>query len=290
MPNAGASVKTDSNSEKNTTVDFPKYLVIFIDLLGTRNRAKQLSFSEQLNIHQRLHGEFVMNQENDAAHPEAVYFRRICTFSDCAYIIYGFKPDVPEEKKDLGRLFTVALCNCEPIFINLLYEHILFRGGVFYGDAYVEHNKNMVFGEAINKAYDMESKIAIHPRIVVDDFVAKAFIDNVTNVSYQIATHDPNTVNLIGACLIPKYPETGDGLIEKDIDGKYIFNYFHFLQLGQTLVDDTEKIISKEEYLNRLIVFCDEQIRDIDNMNVIDKYQYLKRFCSKNLATVKSFP
>lgn len=279
-------ILTDKSDCKNGlayTAQFPKYLVIFVDLLGTRNRVSKLSFSEQLSIHQRLHGEFMINQDNDSTHPEAVYYRRICTFSDCAYIIYGFKPGVPEEKKDLGKLFTVALCNCEPIFINLLYEHIIFRGGVFYGDAYVGQDKNMLFGEAINNAYVMESKVAIHPRIVVDDFVAEKFIDNVKSVSCQHASRDQDSVDLISAGLIPKYPETGDGLIEKDIDGKYIFNYFHFLQLGKTFVDYTERKISKEEYLKGLIHFCNEQISYSDNMRVIDKYRYLKCFCIKNL-------
>ena len=277
------AVKPDCNNVLASSAQFSKYLVIFVDLLGTRNRTSKLSFLEQLSIHQRLHGEFMLNQENDSTHPDAVYCRRICTFSDCAYIIYGFKPDVPNEKKDLGRLFTVALCNCEPIFLNLLYEHIIFRGGVFYGNAYIGQDKNMLFGEAINNAYEIESKVAIHPRIVVDDFVAEAFINNVKTVTYQLAARDQDAVDLISACLIPKYPETGDGLIEKDIDGKYIFNYFHFLQLGKTMVDHTERIISREEYLNGLIVYCDEQISDSDDMRVIDKYLYLKNFCTKNL-------
>ena len=275
--------KTDCNKELANSAQFSKYLVIFVDLLGTRNRDSELSFSEQLRIHQRLHGELMINQDNDSTHPEAVYCRRICTFSDCAYIIYGFKPGVPEERKDLGKLFTVALCNCEPIFINLLYEHIIFRGGVFYGDAYIGQDKNMLFGKAINNAYDIESKVAIHPRIVVDDFVAEKFISNVKMVSNQLAARDQDAVELIGAGLIPKYPETGDGLIEKDIDEKYIFNYFHFLQL-KTMVDCTEKIISKDEYLKDLIDFCNEQISVNNNLRVIDKYQYLKNFCNRNLA------
>jgi len=276
-------VKPDCNHGLATSAQFPKYLVIFVDLLGTRDLASKLSFLEQLRIHRSLHGEFMINQENDNTHPEAVYCRRICTFSDCAYIIYGFKPGVPEEKKDLGRLFTVALCNCEPIFINLLYEHIMFRGGVFYGDAFIGQDKNMLFGEAINKAYEIESKVAIHPRIVVDDFVAEEFIKNVKTISSQLAVRDQDTVDMLGAGLMPKYPETGDGLIEKDIDGKYIFNYFHFLQLGKTVVENAEKIISKEAYLKGLIDFCDEKIRVIDDIKVIDKYLYLKRFCFKNL-------
>ena len=67
----------------------------------------------------------------------------------------------------------MALCNCEPIFLRFLKERIVFRGGISYGDAYIDLNRSMFFGEAINKAYQLESKSALHPRIVVEPEVAE---------------------------------------------------------------------------------------------------------------------
>ena len=82
----------------------------------------------------------------------------------------------------------------------------------------------MFFGEAVNKAYQLESEIAIHPRIVIEDTIAKAVLDNISSVKYKMAGTNPNYISLLGAGIMPKMPETGDGIIEKDIDGKYIFN------------------------------------------------------------------
>lgn len=59
--------------------------------------------------------------------PRVVYKRNIHTFSEFAYIIYDFKDDILEEKRDLGKLFEVTLCNCEPLAIQFL-NRTLFLG------------------------------------------------------------------------------------------------------------------------------------------------------------------
>ena len=194
-----------------------KYLVIFVDILGSQNR---VDFQETYKINKIFHEELERNKQNDMMH--TVYFRKIYTFSDCAYIFYGFKDGISDERKDEGELFKVALCNCEPIFLRFIKERILFRGGISYGDAYVDPSKSMFFGDAVNKAYKMESEIAIHPRIVIDDYIAEAVLENISSVKYKIVAKKPEYISILGAGLVPKMPETGEGIIEQDIDEKYI--------------------------------------------------------------------
>ena len=100
---------------------FAKYLVIFVDILGSQNR---VDFQETYKINKIFHEELERNKQNDMIH--TVYFRKIYTFSDCAYIFYGFKDGISDERKDEGELFKVALCNCEPIFLRFIKERILF--------------------------------------------------------------------------------------------------------------------------------------------------------------------
>lgn len=166
---------------------FAKYLVIFVDILGSQNR---VDFQETYKINKIFHEELERNKQNDMMH--TVYFRKIYTFSDCAYIFYGFKDGISDERKDEGELFKVALCNCEPIFLRFIKERILFRGGISYGDAYVDPSKSMFFGDAVNKAYKMESEIAIHPRIVIDDYIAEAVLENISSVKYKIVAKTLN--------------------------------------------------------------------------------------------------
>ena len=259
---------------------FDKYLVIFVDILGTKDRA---GFSEQLKINEIFHEEFEVNQGRDQDH--TAYFRKIYTFSDCAYIFYGYKEGVDESRKNLGKLFTTALCNCEPIFLRFLKEHIIFRGGAYYGDAYVDMNRSMFFGEAVNRAYMMESTEAVHPRILVDDFVANTFIANVKEVSCKIAAHDPNAVRFLGMNMMPVYPETGDGLIEKDIDGRFVINYFHLQESGITFMN--EGIPMGLELIDSLMEYCSEQIEANKSIKIIDKYLYLLRLCNKKKRLIE---
>lgn len=74
---------------------FTKYLVIFVDILGSQNR---VDFQETYKINKIFHEELERNKQNDMMH--TVYFRKIYTFSDCAYIFYGFKDGISDERKD----------------------------------------------------------------------------------------------------------------------------------------------------------------------------------------------
>ena len=257
---------------------FSEYLVIFVDILGSQNR---IDFQETYQINKIFHEEFERNSKNDMEH--TAYFRKVYTFSDCAYIFYGFKEGVMDERKDLGKLFTVALCNCEPIFLRFVKEKIIFRGGVSYGDAYIDSNRSMFFGPAVNKAYKLESEIAIHPRIVIDSCIADEVIENISQVKYKMAVKEPQYIALLGAGLMPKMPYIGDGIVEQDIDGKYIFNYLHFPENNIILQN---YYLSCEDFIREIIDYCFEQIEKNTTYKIIDKYFYLLRFSQAKLENL----
>lgn len=204
-----------TNKQRN----YSKYLIIFVDVLGSQNKT---DFQESYLINTVFHEEFQSQLKNDM--PHTAYQRKVFTFSDCAYIFYQFKEDIEEERKDIGALFKVALCNCEPIFLRLLKEKILFRGGVYYGDAYVDSERNMFFGPAVVEAYKLESKVAVHPRILIDSFVAEKIDESVQKAIDAFLQNSPQ------ANLLPIIGESsfGRGVVEKDIDEKYILNYLHY--------------------------------------------------------------
>lgn len=254
---------------------FSQYLVIFVDILGSQSRT---DFQEMYQINTVFHDEFMKNQENDRDY--TLYFRKIYTFSDCAYIFYGFKDDTPEEKKDLGKMFTTALCNCEPIFLRFLKERIMFRGGISYGNAYIDPNRNMFFGDAVTKAYQMESKEAVHPRILVDSFVAQEIEDNIVQKTYELATTNPKIMIALGSGMIPYIWETGAGIVEHDLDGHYVFNYLHFPE-NNTVMPGC--YLSGYDFMKELMSYCQEQIEKNSSYKVIDKYFYLMRFVQSKL-------
>lgn len=258
---------------------FTKYLVIFVDILGSQGRT---DFSELYHINEIFHREFENNQKNDLNH--TVYFRKIYTFSDCAYIFYGFKEGIEDERKKLGELFKVALCNCEPIFLRFLKERIIFRGGISYGDAYIDLNRSMFFGEAINRAYQLESKTALHPRIVVEPEVAEKIEESISQVKYKVLAQNPEYVYLVGMHSMVPMPETGEGIIEQDEDGQYIFNYLHFPENNMIC---SGMYLSGKKYLEELLDFCYEQIDINTDYKIIDKYYYLVRYVKNKLKNIE---
>lgn len=259
----------------NETEKFSKYLVIFIDILGSKNRK---DFQEMYQINKIFHDELEENEKKDMEH--TVYSRKIYTFSDCAYIFYGFKDGISEERKDIGKLFKVALCNCESVFLRFLSEKIIFRGGVCYGDAYIDPNRNMFFGSAVNKAYMLESMVAIHPRVIIENFVAEQVIKDISQIKSNILLKDPQYAPYVSAGMMPKMPLTGDGIVEMDVDGQYICNYLHFPENNIILQDS---YLSDQNFIKELIQYCYEQIEKNTQYKVIDKYYYLLRFAKSKL-------
>ena len=229
-----------TNKQRN----YSKYLIIFVDVLGSQNKT---DFQESYLINTVFHEEFQSQLKNDM--PHTAYQRKVFTFSDCAYIFYQFKEDIEEERKDIGALFKVALCNCEPIFLRLLKEKILFRGGVYYGDAYVDSERNMFFGPAVVEAYKLESKVAVHPRILIDSFVAEKIDESVQKAIDAFLQNSPQ------ANLLPIIGESsfGRGVVEKDIDEKYILNYLHYPENNIVLQGCYSSSI---DFLNEIIDYC----------------------------------
>lgn len=264
---------------KDESKSFSKYLVIFVDILGSQGKT---DFSELYHINKIFHGEFEANQKNDMDH--TVYFRKIYTFSDCAYIFYGFKDGMEDERKNLGELFKVAVCNCGPIFLRFLKERIVFRGGIAYGDAYVDLYRSMFFGEAINRAYQLESKIALHPRMVVDSNVAEEVTESISQAKYKMLAKNPEYVSLVGRHLMVPMPEVGEGIIEQDEDEQYIFNYLHFPENNMICSD---LYLSASDFLEKLRDFCCEQISVNKDYKIKDKYYYLLRYVKRKLKNLE---
>ncbi len=253
---------------------YTKYLVIFVDILGSQNKS---DFQESYLINTVFHEEFQSQLKNDM--PHTAYQRKVFTFSDCAYIFYQFKENIEEERKDIGALFKVALCNCEPIFLRLLKEKILFRGGVYYGDAYVDSERNMFFGPAVVEAYKLESKVAVHPRILIDSFVAEKIDESVQKSIDAFLQNSPQ------ADLLPIIGEAsfGRGVVEKDIDDKYMLNYLHYPENNIVLQGCYSSSI---DFLNEIIDYCQSQIETINDYRVIDKLYYLLRFAESKLSNL----
>jgi hypothetical protein len=247
-----------SKGEEDTVLNgYKEALVIFIDILGSRNRT---DFNELLEINELFYDELSRNKEQDREY--VAYQRHIYTFSDCAYIFYDYKSNINTIHYNLGALFNVALCNCEPLLMKFLSRGLVFRGGVAYGIVYYDDNKRMFFGEAVNTAYTYEKEIAKYPRVLVDKFVAETIID---------------------------YKKQEDCIIKLDSDDQYYLHYLNSIQHGW----DYSLIIGKDnhQFISNAISMCNtNMVKFSENYNICSKYEWLKNYIiqsSRNLTGEK---
>ncbi|MBO8176036.1 MAG: hypothetical protein H0Z31_01105 [Bacillus sp. (in: Bacteria)] len=166
-----------------TQFDYSKRAIVFLDILGFREIVyKSLSDDkEKNNLFQVLR--YIEEQRKEQDNYAIIYVdgeernrinldiseRRVTTFSDSIVISY---PDDDDGRMSL--LWEVVLIQC-----YLGRKGYLTRGGITHGDLY--HKDNIVVGPAMIEAYELESKVANYPRVILSvDYFEK--VKNVQDV------------------------------------------------------------------------------------------------------------
>ena len=250
---------------------YKKGLVIFIDILGSQN---QNDFNKLYKINNTFHTMLIENEKNNKEY--VIYQRTIHTFSDCAYIIYDYKEGVPPEKQNLGNLFEVALCNCEHLLLHFLSKNFVFRGGVDYGDLYYEKDREILFGPAVNEAYQLESKVAIYPRIALSDFVAETIIENWNRIATEM--DNPKTEgDKILYSMFGNIKRQQGCVVKRDFDGIYMMHYLNSIEKHIDVSSFTH--MSNEQFIDSCKIFCQSQIdENIGKYHITQKYSWLLEY------------
>lgn len=133
-----------------------KYVVAFIDVLGAKGMIKK-DVDGSLNIVHRAYQRSIdFFEQHFTKTPFAVHI-----FSD--NIIIGCR--VPNNEL-LLRCFRAVNIMAAMVQGNFLFNGLLVRGGIAYGDFYKDDI--MVWGSALVKAYELESTMAFYPRVIID--------------------------------------------------------------------------------------------------------------------------
>ncbi len=158
---------------------FEKRIVAFIDAMGIKARMYNSDSPQELQRYAQL---MYMYSKQSFAKDKL----RVVMFSDCMYII------TEEQHVELLINFLInleyAFLTNRTIMIDCTGHEVKdwnemdclkVRGGITYGDVIVLDdeaerrgiimNSNAVLGPAVVRAYELESKNAIYPRIVVDE-------------------------------------------------------------------------------------------------------------------------
>lgn len=248
-------------------MSYSNCVVYFIDILGTRERN---DFETSLKINKKFHEKLEIYSSRGLAN--VVYKRTVHTFSDCAYIIYDYKDKLEEHRKDIKKLARVSLYNTELLINEFIAEGFIVRGGVTLGEVYYEEQRGLVFGPAVSRAYYLESKMAIYPRIVLDESIVKL----IQEYEKEIIEQSIQNENLE---FLEEVNDVNGNILLKDFDGVYHLNYFNSLSMRMR----SEVIYRMRRYLDKNI---EENINDFrEKPAICMKYTWLKRYYENSLST-----
>lgn len=177
-------------------IDYKEKLVAFVDVLG---------FSE-----------IVYNSDNERIESYYSYlenrFKDHISKTKLQYLFISDSivisaDDTKENLFELTRLLTKIQC-------NLLLDKIIVRGAISYGNLYINDEGNIIVGNALIRAYQLESQ-AINPRIIIDRMVIKKYFDG--------------TEDLINSFVGTTKTGHKRNYVKVDADGFPYINYFHYL-------------------------------------------------------------
>lgn len=134
-------------------LSYERKFVAFFDVLGWRDKieAAKNDPSKVAHLHNVLALFTTLAKQKELTDRGRT---RITTFSDNVVLSHSL-----ERQRSL--IFGLGM-----IQMGAAMKGYLVRGGLTAG--YIVHNDYVVFGPAVNRAYDLESKVAVYPRIVID--------------------------------------------------------------------------------------------------------------------------
>ena len=257
--------ENNSNEELDTEPHVEKYIVAYVDILG---------YKDYLKKHPQSANEFLKKikgtVEKFKEKTEQVVFGHaqkieIKIFSD--NFIMCKKLEILEDPSHESSAIIEFINELADFQLIILGEYkLLTRGAITVGELYID--SDFVFGPALIEAYELESKIAKCPRIIISD-------ESIIEIEKLIPYHPYSTT------IDPDY------IFPKDADGKRYLNYFR--------VGDSKPYLNSEEPSEELIEFLAyiEDMRPVikelvdnfntdtqyysveDNKHIIKKYKWL---------------
>lgn len=225
----------------NNEIKYEKRIVLYLDILGFKNAVdKSIEDQEVLQtIYKSLNNIYSDKIKNYQGPLKGLdYGTHISVFSDNIVMSEPYNRN--------GSLYNF-IYSVYWLVNEILWDGFVVRGAITIGDLF--HDDKVIFGPALNKAYKMESEMAIFPRVIISkDDVAEGL---------KMALHDDIEET--------KYFNI---VLEVDEDGFFYLNNI----TKHHEFDDNETYVNLLFKLRRIIV---EGLKNT-NLKVRAKYEWLK--------------
>jgi len=227
-------------------MDYEKKLILFIDLLGFKKyiidktqdrRDNEFNIQRFINLIEAIRDDFCLDADTNLNQRirSGLFADSIITqFSDS--IILSTKYRVKSQLEAIMIDIINLICNG-------IYFGFIFRGALTYGN--IIHNNRYLFGPGFIDAYEMESKRAIYPRVIIDHRLLEENGDYLES-------------------------EMLKKILIKDDDNEYYLDMFSGLQYRYSTQGSIDIII---DLLSKII---DDGIKDSDQ-HIKEKYDWLKK-------------
>lgn len=177
----------------------------------------------------------------------------ISTKSTCTCFSDSIIVSIKISDGDINALLSTLIANISYIGSYLIQKEILFRGAITIGDI-VHQDNGIILGQGFIDAYNLESKLATFPRIVVSDKLIK-------ELNYPVESKSN------------RYPY--NQYLTRDEDGCVGFNQLKYYEVVQSWTEITNEILKAALDKTRKVI-----IKGLDNSfelpSVHSKYQWLK--------------
>lgn len=138
--------------------EYKKYYLAFLDVLGFKNLINRNDCEYIRNIFDSFKkSKVIVRDENGITFDNDNIHLKIMSDSIILYV-----------EADIHYACTALLAHCATLQADFLSNEvpILIRGGISYGDFYIEEKNDILFGTALTNAYLLEEKSAKYPRII----------------------------------------------------------------------------------------------------------------------------
>lgn len=218
-------------------------------------------------------------------------------FSDCISI------SIPLNRNHATLTTYGAFINVVRIYqLMLLENNFLVRGGIALGGHF--ENSNMIFSEALVKAYKLENQNAVYPRIIIDKELIHLIEDALNN--------NPDDYNLFyelyGKAIIIDWDDevfiSPFGMLEElkslgDIYGeeeliKMIESYAATtkieIKIPDNFVEQLKSLHGPKEIIKPLLKNINKYLKENTELNheILSKYKWLKQFMVWSITPRKS--
>lgn len=146
----------NENQQEQTV--YKEHIVAFLDVLGFRSLVTKNNVNK-INEYFKI-TEIVKDEIGKISVKSDINF---VTFSDSIVLVVKF--GVNDDRLFKVRQFCIAISILQR---NLAKSDIWLRGGISFGKLAFDKEKNIIFGPALINAYELESRHAKFPRVLLD--------------------------------------------------------------------------------------------------------------------------